>query len=258
MKSVSEYALPIIRKTRGILLPFWGNADIIHQKSAAPADVVTKLDREIETYLSEELRKADSSIGFVGEEFGGERGAERFWLCDPIDGTAHFIRGLPFCTVMLALIEEGQVNFSIVYDFINDIVYRAERGTGTYKNDIRLFVSDRPIADAYLGYETHLNKSKNMKRFLRLREKGALFRSVNAGWEFAMVAEGKLEGRISFDPWGKDYDFAPGSLLVSEAGGIVANLGKATYDYRNLDFIASNKFVFKALTEGKDAIFPIT
>ena len=62
-----------------------------------------------------------------------------------------------------------------------------------------------------------------------------------------------------WDPldYGKDYDFAPGSLLVSEAGGVVANIGKTTYDYRNLNFIASNRPVFTALTEGAGALFPI-
>ena len=48
-----------------------------------------------------------------------------------------------------------------------------------------------------------------------------------------------------------------GSLLVQEAGGIVANIGKRTYDYRNGNFIAANPVVFRELTEGPDALFPI-
>ena len=72
-----------------------------------------------------------------------------------------------------------------------------------------------------------------------------------------LVATGKIEGRVNFDPWGKDYDYAAGSLLVQEAGGIVANLGKRTYDYRNYDYIAASPTMYKVLTEGPDAIFPI-
>jgi fructose-1,6-bisphosphatase/inositol monophosphatase family enzyme len=81
---------------------------------------------------------------------------------------------------------------------------------------------------------------------------------VSAGYEFVLVATGKLEGRICVDAFGKDYDFAPGSLLVSEAGGIVANIGSTTYDYRNTNLIAGNKALFDDLTQGTDAIFPIT
>lgn len=62
-----------------------------------------------------------------------------------------------------------------------------------------------------------------------------------------MVASGKLDARIQFDPWGYDYDFAAGSLLVAEAGGVVTNINSSEYDYRNLDFIAASPKVYKGL-----------
>jgi len=75
--------------------------------------VVTKLDTDVEEFVSDELTKIYPDIGFVGEEHGGNREAARFWIMDPIDGTGHFIRGLPFCTSMIALVEDGHVNFSV-------------------------------------------------------------------------------------------------------------------------------------------------
>ena len=42
-----------------------------------------------------------------------------------------------------------------------------------------------------------------------------------------------------------------------EVGSIVANIGTNTYDYKNLSPIAANPLIFKALTEGPDAIFPV-
>ena len=72
-----------------------------------------------------------------------------------------------------------------------------------------------------------------------------------------MVACGQLEGRICLNPYGKDYDFAAGSLLVQEAGGIVANLGKNTYDYTETNLVAVSKKLFESLTLGEDPIFPI-
>lgn len=254
---IAAKVLPILRETRGMLLPFHGNPGTLEYKSAAQHDVVTRLDREIETFLSAELKKVEPSIEFAGEEFGGTRSAGRFWLCDPIDGTAHFVRGTPFCTVMLALIENGQVNFSAIYDFLNDDVYHATRGMGAFKNQESIHVSDRPADNACLSWETHLNKEENLEKFMQLRKKAALFNTLSAGYEFTLIATGKIEGRVSFDPYGKDWDFAPGSLLVSEAGGIIANIGKRSYDYRNLSFIAANKAVYSELTEGPDAIFPI-
>jgi fructose-1,6-bisphosphatase/inositol monophosphatase family enzyme len=72
-----------------------------------------------------------------------------------------------------------------------------------------------------------------------------------------LVATGKIEARICVDPFGKDYDFAPGSLLVSEAGGAVTNIGTTTYDYRNTNLIAGNRNIVEDFTDGPSAIFPI-
>jgi len=158
---------------------------------------------------------------------------------------------------MLALIEDGQVTFSVIYDFINDVCYHATRGKGAFRENERIHVSDRPLESAYLGWESHLDKPENLESFLKLREKVILFKTISAGYEYVLVATGKIEGRVNFDPHGKDYDFAPGSLLVSEAGGVVANLGSTTYNFRNTDLIAANPKVFEKLTSGPEAIFPI-
>lgn len=258
MQNLSETVLPIIKKTRDITFPHFGQAEVLAMKSSNPHDAVTKLDREVEVFLREELNKIYPDIGFVGEEFGGDRDSGKFWIADPIDGTALYIKGIPFCTTMLALIENGQVIFSVIYDFVNDIMYHAERGKGAYKDGVWIHVSNREAKDAYLGWESHLDKPENMKILLELRKLGGLMKLMCCGAEYAMIAEGKLEGRVTFDPWGKDYDYAPGSLLVQEAGGIVANHGSKTYDYRNYNFIAANPSLYKKLTEGPDALFPLS
>lgn len=247
--SYKDKVLPIVQKTRDITLPSFGVADIIEKKSVHPSDILTELDGKVEKFLREELAKIYPDISFVGEEEGGDRSAKRFWLCDPIDGTGHYMRGLPFCTTMLALIEDGVVNFSVVYDFVNDKMYWAERGKGAYCNYEPMHVSDRTLSDGYICEELRLSNYKTNSLFTILEGKAGYFHSINAGWEFAMIAMGKLEARVCFDPWGKDYDFAPGSLLVSEAGGKVTNIGSESYDYSNRDFIAANPKVHAELVE---------
>ncbi len=257
MENISEIVLPIIKKTRDISLPYFGNVEILEHKTEYAHDVVTKIDQEVERYLERELKKFYPDIPFIGEEFGGNREASKFWLVDPIDGTGLYLRGIPFCTTMLALVDNGQVIFSVIYDFVGDVIYHAEKGKGAYKNGIRIYVSDRLLNDSYIGWETHLDKPENLKIVLELHKFSALFKVMCAGYEYAMIAEGKLEGRITFDPWGKDYDYAPGSLLVKEAGGFVANLGSKNYNYKNSNFIAANSSLYKKLTNGPGALFPI-
>lgn len=249
--------LPIVKSTRESLLPHYGNVEVLMRKSEVGSDLVTKLDQQTEHYLQSELHKLYSGISFVGEEFGGDRDAERFWLCDPIDGTTHFIRGMPFCTVMLALIERGQVNFSVIYNFVTDEMYHATRDGGAFCNSVPIHVSDRPVRDACLGWETHTDVPENMEKVIALNKRAIFLKTSVSGFEHTMVASGKIDGRICFQPHGKDYDYAPGSLLVSEAGGVVANLGVTTYDYRNVEFIAASKPIYEMLTSGPDALFPL-
>lgn len=257
MGTLTSEVEPIVRKTREMLLPYWGNIEEGSKKSEAANSVVTRLDLEVEQYLADALAAVDPDAAFAGEEYGGSRDQKRFWLCDPIDGTAHFVRGLPFCTVMLALIEEGQVNFSMIYDFVRDELYHAERGGGAFKDAEPIRVSSRTLADAYVAFESRIEKRENLDMMQRLRKKMVLCSSITAGYEHVLVANGKYEGRITLDPYGKDWDFAAGSLLVAEAGGVVANIGSLGYDYRNLSFIAANTEVYAALTEGADAPFPV-
>lgn len=247
----------IVRATRALSAPGWGTAAVKKKKGERGDSVVTEADLAIERMLQSELKKLDPTIDFVGEEYGGKRDANQLWLVDPIDGTAHYARGLPFCTTMLAYIEEGEVRLAAIYDFLTDTLYHAVTGGGAYRNMEPIHVSARSFDSAYLGWESHLAKSENLARYFKMYGCAVPFKTICSGYEFALVASGKLEGRVQFDPYGKDYDYAPGSLLVSEAGGVVANLGVHTYDYRNLDFIAANPSVFAALTEGPDATFPI-
>lgn len=255
--TISDKVLPILRETRSMTLPEYGTVVVESKKSEYSHDVVTKVDKAVEEFLEHALKAVDPDAGFYGEEFGQKGNGERFWLCDPVDGTAHYVRGMPFCTTMQALIDNGTVVFGAVYDFARDELYHAELGQGAYMNGQPIRVSGRHKGDWYLGWETHLDKKENMDIFVQLRERGALIKYMCSGYEHAMIASGKLEGRIVFDGWGKDWDYAPGALLVTEAGGVVANIGTHTYDYRNHDFIAGTKEVLQDLTEGEHPIFPL-
>lgn len=179
------------------------------------------------------------------------------WLVDPIDGTAHFIRGLPFCTTMVALIENGTVLMSVIHDFIREDTYWAIRGKGAFCNDEPIHVSQRTLRQGLISYETHLENPENYQKYLEVRDKTAILATINCGYEFAMIAAGKLDGRIALNPYGMDWDFAPGSLLVTEAGGKATNIGKDTYDYKNHDYLITNAVIHDELTSGVNTVFPV-
>jgi myo-inositol-1(or 4)-monophosphatase len=257
-----EHALRITRQAVAEagkeLKKYYGNIESISKgDGSSVGGVVTELDRKTEQFLATELGKFSPDIGFRGEEFGVQTHADTTWLVDPIDGTAHFIRGIPFCTTMVALIENGEVVMSVIHDFVRDDTYWAIRGGGAYCNDKKISVSQRSLKQSLISFETKLEIPENYAKYLEVRKEAGIIATINCGFEFAMIASGKLDGRIGLDPYGMDWDFAPGSLLVSEAGGVATNIGKNTYDYENHDYVISNAIIHKELTEGDNAIFPI-
>ena len=239
--------IQVVKKTRELSLPYFGNVEVKAYKDRTGKDAVTQIDIDIENFLKDELGKLYPEIPFVGEEGGGDRAHQTFWLVDPIDGTGCYLRGIPHCTTMLALMSDRQVIASVIYDFINDVIYHAERGKGAFKNGEPIKVSERYLSRAYIAVETNQNKKENQDMVAELRKHSAIIHTLSAGHEYVLVATGAIEGRIVKDGFGKDYDFAAGSLLVEEAGGVVKNIGNDGYDVTNTDFIATNKEIEKEL-----------
>lgn len=253
----AETVLPIMREVCAPLKGAWGNVAAEHKESHKVQDVVTALDTATEEAAKQALAKAFPDIGFAGEEHGGERG-ERYWLMDPIDGTRRFAAGEEGCTSQLALVEHGQVVFATIYDFLKGDMYWAEKGKGAFCNDASIHVSDRGLHEGLVGWEMRLEREDDKAAFAKLDTLTHLERFRVAGESFIKVATGAAEAHIVSDGWGQDYDFAPGVLLVQEAGGVVANIGKREFSLANLRFIASNPRVFVELTQGPDAVFPLS
>lgn len=232
---------PLLKEVGGILLDSFGKIEAISHKSQSPVDAVTELDGKVETIMAEKLRDYDSSIGFYGEEHGGNNETNRYWLVDPLDGTAHFIRGNPFCTTMISLIESGQVTFAAIYDFVRDDLFAAAKNEGAFCNDKPIRVSERPLKKAYFAYEVDFQSKENLSKWLEVQKHCITMNTINCGFEFSRIASGRLEGRLCLNAFGKDWDYAPGSLLVAEAGGIVRNIGSNTYDFQDHNFIATTQ-----------------
>ncbi len=254
-KRLEEIAVGIAREAGNLLLPHYGNITF-KNKSKSPADIVTDLDVESERFIAKKFREETPDFGFRGEEEGGVE-SEKFWLVDPIDGTAHFVRGIPICTTMIALVDKEEVVVGVIFNFVTGEMFSASRGNGAKLNGKPIRVSDRSLEQSYIGVASKLDDEETVKKYLELVKKTTLFRTVSCGFEYGLIASGKIDGRIGLHPYGSDYDFAPGSLLVKEAGGVVANIGMDSFDYRKYDSIATNPVIYKELTQGDGALFPV-
>ncbi len=204
---------------------------------SGPNDFVTEVDHASEQAIIETLLTAYPGHGILAEESGREHGAkhsEYVWIIDPLDGTTNFIHGLPIYAVSIALTFKGQVQQAVVYDPSRNDLFYASKGRGAFLNDKRLRVSKRiRMADALIGTGFPFRKGDNFKRYLKMFEEmsqscAGLRRPGAAALDLCYVAAGYYDGffETGLSPW----DVAAGSLIVTEAGGLIGNFsGESDY-----------------------------
>ena len=217
-------------------------------------DFVTEVDQASENIIIDTLLTAYPDHGILAEESGQTRGnpqSEHVWIIDPLDGTTNFIHGFPFYCISIALQSKGRIEQAVVYDPTRNDLFTSTRGRGAFMNDRRLRVSKRIRLQECListgfpfrpddDYAAYLKlMSEVMKRTAGLRRPGA------AALDLAYVAAGFSDGffETGLHPW----DMAAGSLLITEAGGLVGNFtGDADYLHQR-ECMAANPKIYAQL-----------
>ena len=95
-------------------------------------DIKLIIDQDTEKLIRSSLQVTD--IPILGEEYGGEIAEGRFWVIDPIDGTANYFRGLDECCVSIALMENDEALIGVIYNFNNDQMFTAVKDHGAFLN----------------------------------------------------------------------------------------------------------------------------
>lgn len=213
--------------------------DHIAVRSKSTNDFVTEVDHAAEKAIIETLMEAYPNYGILAEESGQQSGkggsdAEYQWIIDPLDGTTNFIHGFPQYAVSIALARNGVVEHGVVFDPNRNELFTASKGGGAFLNERRIRVSRRSrLGEALIGtgfpYRAFEHMDSYLGIFREVAEKAAGMRRPGAAsLDLAYVATGRLDAFWEFGlaPW----DMAAGTLLISEAGGLVCDVkGEADY-----------------------------
>ena len=204
--------------------------DLLRVAQKAANDFVTEVDRAAEQAIIDVLLKAFPQHGILGEETGstfGDATSDYQWIIDPLDGTTNFIHGMPVYAVSIALAHRGVVQQAVVYDPTRDELFTATRGAGAFLNSRRIRVSNRVrLEDSLIGTGFPFRKNDDIDAYLEMFKRVAqrcvgLRRPGAAAIDLAYVAAGRYDG--FFETGLKPWDIAAGSLLITEAGGLVGN-----------------------------------
>ena len=217
-------------------------------------DFVTEVDHAAEAVIIETLLTAYPHHGIWAEESGKQHGAQDsdfVWIIDPLDGTTNFIHGFPVYCISIALAVKGKVEQACIYDPSRNDLFTATKGRGAYMNERRIRVSKRiDLRPSLISTGFPFRPGDNFNNYLLMmaevmQRTAGLRRPGAAALDLAYVAAGFTDGffEAGLSPW----DVAAGSLLVTEAGGLIGNFSGDSDFLEQRECVAGNPKVYGQL-----------
>jgi myo-inositol-1(or 4)-monophosphatase len=257
LDAVLAVAVSSAREAGGLIRAACGSASVDHTKSNS-RDLVTAVDVACQGVIERAVAASFPSHAVLGEEsvapgsaastdalsaaLALSGGSGWLWVCDPLDGTTNFCHGLPLSVVSIGVALRGVVLVAVIYDPYRDELFTAIRGRGAHLNGAPLRVAataDLGAALFSVGFHSDERVGATMMRgaaALLPRVRGV--RNLgSAALHLAYVAAGRLSGfwELDLNAW----DLAAGCLLITEAGGRVADMRGCPYALAVRDIFAT-------------------
>ncbi len=228
MDKMIEEIKQLIIKCGDIILNAKRDEIDIESKTGS-ANFVTDYDKLVQEKLREGLMNIIPEAKFIGEEGEQEKFVEngKCFIVDPIDGTTNFIKDYHVSGISVAYVEDGMVVAAFIYNPYLKEMFFAKRGEGAYCNDKRISVTNQPLSNGIVifgtsPYNEELSKKSFEMAYDYFKKSLDIRRSGSAALDMCAVAAGRAElfFELLLSPW----DYAAGSLIVEEAGGIVSTV----------------------------------
>ncbi len=225
--ALRDLAASIAREAGELLIAHQSRILTVETKSST-TDPVSEADRASEALISERLAQARPDDGFLGEEQASNRvGTSGLrWVVDPLDATVNYLYGIPHWAVSIACEDAEGSAVGVVFDPAKRELFMAARGHGAH------LVTDAGVAELAVTTVPDLGQTMVATGFAYDQEVRAAWavrvadligaardvrRLGSAALDLAYVAAGRVDVYVEsgLGPW----DWAAGTLLVSEAGG---------------------------------------
>lgn len=212
---------------------------------------VTLADKTADKMIRDYLAPLFPKYGFLTEESvdTGERFHKKaIWIVDPVDGTKEFVSRNGQFTTNIALCVDNEIVVGVINAPTLDTVYFAVKGEGAYRQrkgeeKERIHVSDRISSLRTLRSVSFFKPEEKAfyEKHKDLFEGEA--KPVGAALKFCAIAEGEADFFIRISGGTKEWDVAPGDLLVHEAGGIMVEPNGKPFTYNRVDVYNRNGYL---------------
>lgn len=249
MRRLAEDLLSVALAAARVQMSYFGAGVEVERK--ADHSPVTAADRQSEEIILKALARIAPGVAVIAEEAvtAGHvpELAGPFFLVDPLDGTNGFVKGRTAFTINIALIEDRQPTFGLVYaPALADLYVTLSPGEAANAQlepgstastlaeaglkPIRSRVPD-PNALFALVSQSHLTRAT--ERFLdgyNVIERKAISSSL----KFGLIARGEADLYPRVGPT-SEWDTAAGHAVLAAAGGTVTELDGSPLLYGNKD-----------------------
>lgn len=237
-----DFSISIARKAGAIMRKNFKLG--MRKQWKADESPVTATDLAINSLVIASVRKRFPGHDILAEEESSiTHHGEYLWVCDPVDGTIPFSRGIPTCVFTLALLRKGEPIVGVIYDPFLDRLWCARKGGGATLNGKRVSVSPdaklpRTITGAIDWGTAPYDLTALSVALDRAGSCPLVLGSVT--YMYALIASGEIAA-VAF-AGSKSHDTAASALIVEEAGGKATDLhGKPLrLDRENEGYLLSN------------------
>ncbi|MFQ5903364.1 MAG: 3'(2'),5'-bisphosphate nucleotidase CysQ [Candidatus Binatia bacterium] len=244
-----ETAEKAAKEAGWIIMALYGKDYRIEEKGKG--NPVTTADLEANRKIQEIIQGRYPEDGWLSEEDRDDRKrlkASRVWVVDPMDGTKEFIAGVPQFAVSVGLVVEGHPMLGVVYNPVEEKLYRAVKGRGALLNDRPIHVS---LREEVQGASLLVSRSEPRRRFQSFADICRLEPMGSIAYRLAKVAGGEGDGTLTFRSL-HEWDVCAGVLIVEEAGGVVLDGGGRGLVFNQPDtlyrgIVASNEILTQTL-----------
>jgi myo-inositol-1(or 4)-monophosphatase len=212
-----------------ILLKYWEHLGKDDADLKSRNDWVSRADRESEAAIVAFIREHCPHDAILGEEGGisAQGTSGRTWIIDPLDGTSNYLQHFPVWSVSIGLKTGDEITAGVVHEPLRNLFFTAERGSGAFRNGERMRVSNQAAVEgAFLATGFPFRAQQFVDVYTEIfREVISVSKGVrragSAAIDLAYTAAGIFDGffELHLSPW----DVAAGSLLVTEAGGVLSD-----------------------------------
>lgn len=225
----------IVKSVSGeILMPYFSK---VQAQTKPDGSLITQADIEVQEFIKSELLNSFPEYGFFAEELSEDElnsfflhNHSGYWCLDPIDGTSNFASTLPYFSISLALIINGQTVLGLIYDPVRDECFTALKGEGAKINGRSII---RPKAPQTLKECLAIVDFKRLPDELSVKlvsqppyRSQRSFGSVALDWCWLAM------GRTHIYLHGKQmlWDYAAGLLIAEESGCVSCTMdGEAVF-----------------------------